>query len=67
MIDIDTTFRHDFLQITVGNTIAHVKKHRIKNRFFGEMTAAERNHGTLTCWSKTHMRMQKSHQKSNQH
>jgi len=41
MINVHTTFSHNFLKISIGNSVAHVKEHRVQNDAFGEMDVFE--------------------------
>ena len=41
MINLDPAFRHDLLQITVGNRISDIEEHRVQNHRFGILAAFE--------------------------
>jgi len=36
MVNVHTTFGHYFLKVTIGNGIANIEEHRIKNDTFGK-------------------------------
>ena len=52
MVDVDTTFLHDFFQILLRNCISHIEEHRIQNYFFRVRAALEIDfHGGNTACS----------------
>jgi|SouAtlMetagenome_1021521.scaffolds.fasta_scaffold254629_1 hypothetical protein len=44
MININATFSHYFLQVSVGDAVAHVEKHGIQYNTLGELVHFEINH-----------------------
>jgi hypothetical protein len=44
MININATFGHYFLQVSVGDAVAHVEKHGIQYHTLGELVPFEINH-----------------------
>jgi hypothetical protein len=51
MIKINATFGHYFLQVSVGDAVAHVEKHVIQYHTLGELVPFEINHhnGNIAC------------------
>src|SRR5690606_1324033 len=52
MINLYTTLRHNFLEIAIGNGIAHIEN-RIKDDPFGEVNSFEINGHPLSAYSMT--------------
>jgi len=43
MVNFDTPFRHDLLQIAIGNRISDIEKHRVQDDAFRILAAFEGN------------------------
>ncbi len=43
MVNFDTSFRHDLLQIAIGNRISDLEKHRVQDDIFRILVAFEVN------------------------
>ena len=41
MVNLNAAFSHDFLEIAIGNRVADIKEHGLKNDAFGEMSSLE--------------------------
>ena len=39
MVNFDTSFRHDLLQIAIGNRISNIEKHRVQDDIFRILAA----------------------------
>jgi hypothetical protein len=44
MVHIDPALRHDVLQVTIGNAIPDIEKHRVEDDVFGKVLAFETDH-----------------------
>jgi len=44
MVHFDPALRHDVLQVTVGNAVPDIEKHRVEDDVFGKVLSFETDH-----------------------